>query len=87
MTLKYVLYGLCFGWLLMPRWRGRGFRAPLPVMEYALALIAALFISYFFDYHETAWIFVLGMSIQLVLFSAAKWVRYFAVRLSRRNKD
>lgn len=84
MTLKYALYGLCFGWLLLPRWRTRGLKVPLPVIAYATSLIAALIITYCFQYNKQAWIFVLGMSTQLIIVATVKWVLYFAANLGRK---
>lgn len=84
MTLKYALYGLCFGWLLMPRWKTRGLKIPLSVIAYATAVIAAILITYFLQYNKQAWIFVIGMSTQLIIFAASKWLLYFAANLGRK---
>lgn len=84
MTLKYALYGICFGWLLMPRWRSKGLKVPLSVIAYAIAVIAAILIAYFLQYTNQAWVFVIGMSTQLVIFAAAKWILYFAANLGRK---
>lgn len=87
MTLKFAIYGLCFGWLLMPKWRSRTLKVPVSVLAYSVAVISALLITCYFDYMKQAWVFVIGMAIQLTVFAIAKWLRYFlatAVRKIRR---
>lgn len=84
MTLKYALYGICFGWLLMPRWRTRGLKVPSSVIAYATSLIGALLISFYFHYNKQAWIFVIGMSTQLIVVAAVKWIMYLAANLGRK---
>ena len=83
MTLKYALFGLCFGWLLMPRWRGRKLKMPTAVTAYTTAVITALLITYYLDYEKQAWLFTMGMAIQLMVFAAAKWIRYCVANFGR----
>lgn len=84
MTLKYALYGLCFGWVLMPRWRSQGLKVPLSILAYATANIAALLLTCFFDYSQQAWSFTIGIAAQLLLFAALKWGAYFTTNLGRK---
>ncbi|MCX7780977.1 MAG: hypothetical protein N2491_08730 [Negativicutes bacterium] len=76
MTLKYAIYGLCFGWLLMPRWKSRKWKIPMPVMAYGAAVIVSLSVAYYLDFSQAAWSFVIGMSAQLAVFAVAKWMRH-----------
>ena len=84
MSLKYAIYGAFFGWFLMPRWRGRSLKIPATVIAYAVALLGALAISYFFEFVYQSWIFVMGMTAQLAAFAVLKWGRYFFAKIGRR---
>lgn len=87
MTLKYVVYGFCFGWLFMPRWGRKSMRIPLKVMGYTIAVIISMLIAYYFDYDKQSWLFVVGMAAHLSVFAAIKWSRYLLTTLVRKIKS
>lgn len=71
----YAFWGALLGWLLMPRLRkSRSSRALRPVAAYVSAIAVAVAVMYIFDYHRQAWVFVLGMVVQLAVFAAAAWI-------------
>ncbi|MDR7868178.1 MAG: hypothetical protein RIN56_15380 [Sporomusaceae bacterium] len=39
---------------------------------------------YFFEYHREAWLFVLGMVVQLMVFTSVAWIRRTAAKASRK---
>lgn len=84
-TPTYAFWGALLGWLLMPRIRkSRGLRAFRPVISYVSAIVIALGVMYYFEYHHQAWIFILGMVAQLAVFMAASWLRKFIAKADRR---
>ncbi len=86
MSLSIVTFwGALLGWLLMPRIRkNRGIRAFRPVWAYTIAILIASVVMYFFDYQREAWLFVLGMVAQLMVFTSVAWIRRTAARVSRK---
>lgn len=84
-TPTLAIWGALLGWLLMPRIRRRrGLRALRPIMSYVIAMIVAVAVMYYFDYHRQSWQFFLGMVVQLAVFAAAAWLRTIFIRSSRR---
>jgi hypothetical protein len=83
-TIKYAIYGLCFGWVLIPRWRGRNRRIPASVLAYALAIVIAVGIICFFEYNRQTLLFVVGMASHLSIFTVAKWMRFLSTGLGRK---
>jgi len=80
-----AFWGAMLGWFLMPRIRKtRSVRAFRPVWAYAVALIIALGVMYFFEYHRLAWLFILGMVGQLMVFTSVAWLRQVTARVSRK---
>lgn len=80
-----TFWGALLGWLLMPRIRKiRRIRAFRPIWAYASAIIIASAVMYFFEYHRAAWLFVLGMVAQLMVFTSVAWLRRSAAKVSRK---
>ncbi len=80
-----ALWGAVLGWFLMPRIRRiRGIRAFKPIWAYMSAIVIAVAVMYYFEYHRQAWLFVLGMVVQLAVFVSAAWFRLRFVRAGRK---
>lgn len=80
-----AFWGALLGWFLMPRIRKiRGLRAFRPIWAYLIAIIIAVAVMYCFDYHRQAWLFVLGMVVQLMLFMSVAWLRLLTAKTDRK---
>lgn len=80
-----AIWGALLGWILMPRIRRRlGLRALRPIMSYVIAMVVAVAVMYYFDYHRHSWQFFLGMVVQFAVFAAAAWLRIIFLRVGRR---
>ncbi len=80
-----AIWGALLGWFLMPRIRRvRGARAFRPIWAYLSAIVLAISVMYLFDFHRQAWLFVLGMVVQLMAFVAAAWFRLVAAKPGRK---
>jgi hypothetical protein len=84
-TPTLAIWGALLGWILMPRIRRRrSLRALRPIMSYVIAMVVAVAVMYYFDYHRQSWQFFLGMVVQFAVFAAAAWLRLLFVRAGRR---
>ena len=80
-----ALWGAVLGWFLMPRIRRiRGVRAFKPIWAYMSAIVIAVAVMYYFEYHRQAWLFLLGMVVQLAVCVSAAWFRLRFVRAGRK---
>jgi hypothetical protein len=69
----------------MPRLRKiRGARAFRPIWAYLSAIALAVGVMYLFDYDRQAWIFILGMVVQLIAFIILSWIRLMTARAGRK---
>ncbi|EAX47216.1 hypothetical protein TcarDRAFT_0855 [Thermosinus carboxydivorans Nor1] len=75
MNISYAVWGVFFGWLLMPSWRKRSFRALTPLLAYATALVAGAAVTYFFHMQRQTWFFIVGMISQFLTFLLAHAAR------------
>lgn len=80
-----AFWGALLGWFLMPRIRKTsGFRALRPIWAYLIAIIISVAVMYWFDYHRQAWLFVLGMVVQLMAFVSVAWLRRLTAKAGRK---
>ena len=80
-----AIWGALLGWFLMPRIRKvRGARAFRPIWSYLSAIALAVGVMYLFDYHRQAWIFILGMVVQLMAFITLAWIRLKIAKAGRK---
>lgn len=80
-----TFWGALLGWLLMPRIRkNRSLSALRPIWAYTCAILIASAVMYFFEYHREAWLFVLGMVVQLMVFTSVAWIRRTAAKVGRK---